>query len=70
MPNKRLIELRKNHNLTQEQLGNIIGVKQSTIAYIENGTNDPRTWVKIKLARYFDVSIEWLFFDQLYDFKS
>lgn len=61
--NQRLVKLREDACLTQEKLARKIGVSQSMIARIEAGERDPRTHVKIALARYFNVSIEWLFFE-------
>lgn len=50
-------KLRKNHNLTQEQLGDILGVQKSAIAKYENGRveNLKRSTIQ-KMATYFNVS--------------
>jgi putative transcriptional regulator len=68
--NTRLIELRKKFNLTQDQLAEKIGVTQSTIAFYEAGTKDPGKQNKIKLAQYFGVTVEYLFYELYYDFQS
>lgn len=50
-------KLRKDHNLTQEQLGDILGVQKSAIAKYENGRveNLKRSTIQ-KMATYFNVS--------------
>ena len=63
MENKRLKKAREKRNLTQEQLANIIGISQSMIARIEAGQREPRTPVKLKLARFFGTTVEWLFYE-------
>jgi putative transcriptional regulator len=70
MKNVRLINLRKKHDLTQEELANIVNTSQSNIARIEAGERDPRKNLKIKIAKLFDVSVEWLFYEQIDDLKS
>ena len=70
VPNHRLEKLRKNAKLSQKQLADKIGVSQSMIARIEAGERDPRTDIKIKLASFFNVSVEWLFYEHLYDQRS
>ena len=70
VPNKRLEELRKTANLSQQQLADRVGVSQSMIARIEAGERDPRTDIKIKLATFFSVSVEWLFYEILYDHQT
>lgn len=66
-PNNRLIQLRSNNKLSQEELAENVGISQSMIARIESGERDPGTGTKIKMAQYFKVSVEWLFYEQLYD---
>ncbi len=51
-------ELRKEHNLTQEQLAEIVGVTNRSISRWENGVNMPDFDLVIELTNYFDVSIE------------
>lgn len=62
MKNERLIMLREKAGLTQEELASRIGVTQSSIAYYESGKREPSTKTAIKIARYFGVSVEWIFF--------
>ncbi len=70
LPNKRLIELREKANLSQKNLADMIGISQSMIARIETGEREPRKHIKIKLARFFKVSVEWLFYEDNYDLWS
>lgn len=65
--NMRLIELREAANLTQEQLAEAIGVSQSMIARIEAGSREPKRAIKIALAKFFKVSVELLFYEQVND---
>jgi transcriptional regulator with XRE-family HTH domain len=56
---KRLLKLRKEKHMTQEQVGQIIGVRKTAISRYENGREaDYDTLVKI--AQYFDVSTDYL----------
>lgn len=59
MLDKRLILLRKEKALTQEQVADIINVSRQTYASYENGVN-PGLEAVIKLAKYFEVSIDYL----------
>jgi DNA-binding XRE family transcriptional regulator len=65
LKNQRLIELREKAGLTQEQLAKVIGISQSMIARIENGDREPRKMTKIQLAKFFGVTVEWLFYEQV-----
>lgn len=70
MKNQRLIELREKSELTQDQLAEKVGVSQSMVARIESGDREPRKKVKIELARLFNVTVEWLFYEQIHDLRS
>ena len=56
----RIKELRKQHNLTQEQLGQVIGVSKYSILLYEKGKNYPDVRGLIGLADYFEVSTDYL----------
>lgn len=56
----RLKDLREEHNLTQKELGALVGVAQSNINRWENGTVCPSADFVVKLADYFDVSTDYL----------
>lgn len=53
-----LKELRKEKNLTQEQLAEMLGVTNRSVSRWENGVNMPDFDLVIEIARYYDVSIE------------
>ena len=53
-----LKELRKEQNLTQEQLAEVVGVTNRSISRWENVVNMPDFDLVIELTNYFEVSIE------------
>lgn len=57
----RLRELRKNKALTQEELGKAVGVTRQTIISIENQAYIPTTLLSLKIAKYFKVPLEKIF---------
>lgn len=59
--NRKLIELREEAGITQEELANRINVGRSTISGYENGTTQPSYAVLILLADYFGVNLDYLF---------
>lgn len=52
-----LAELRKEKKLTQEQLGQQIGVTNKTVSRWENGNNMPPVEMLLELSKLYDVSI-------------
>ena len=57
----RLRKLRKNTNLTQEELGKMLGVAKNTISYWESGDSQPSVETIIEIADIFKVSTDYLF---------
>lgn len=53
-----LKELRKEKQMTQEQLAEVFGVSNRSISRWENGVNMPDFDLVIEIANYYDVSIE------------
>ena len=53
-----LRELRKEKNLTQEQLAEILGVSGRTVSRWETGSNMPDLSIMIELADYYDIDIK------------
>ena len=53
---KNLKELRKEHNLTQEDLGNILGVTRIMVSYYEIGRSVPSFQVLEKIIKYFKIN--------------
>ena len=60
----KLKELRLNKNLTQTQLAKEFKVTQKTIANYETGTTQPTFDILIKIANYFNVSLDYLLENQ------
>ena len=56
----RLRDLREDHDLTQTKLAKILGMSQTGYSKYETGENDVPTAVLIKLARYYNTSIDFL----------
>ena len=56
----RLKELRKEHNLTQEEIGDFCKVGKTTISNWENNITQPPFEIVKKLAEYFGVTIDYL----------
>ena len=50
-------KVRKEKKLTQEQLGNLVGVKKAQISKIENSLNDARFETILKVFRALNVKI-------------
>lgn len=59
---EKLKDLRIEKNLTQEELAKIIGVGVSAISMYEQGNRVPRDEIKIKLAKFFNKSVQEIFF--------
>lgn len=58
---EKLIHLRGNK--TQKEVSEAIGISTSTLGMYETGERIPRDEIKKKIAKYYDVSIEYLFFE-------
>jgi putative transcriptional regulator len=48
--------------ITQEDLASTLGVTRQTILAIENGKYNPSLELAFKIAKYFETSIEKIFF--------
>ena len=60
-----LKKLRFEHGqITQQALANAVGVTRLTIHSIENGKFNPSTLLALKIARFFGVDLEEVFFIQ------
>lgn len=57
---RRLLVLRKNKDITQEELGRQIGVGKTTISNYETGYSSPDSDTLTKLADIFGVSTDYL----------
>lgn len=56
----RIRGLRNEFNLTQEELGKIVGQTKSNISKYETGALEPGNDTLIKIAKYFNVSLDYL----------
>lgn len=56
----RIKELRKEINISQQQLANAIGVSQKAIDFWEKGINEPKASYIISLVQFFKVSTDYL----------
>lgn len=57
---KMLRILRKNKGLSMKELGEIIGVAESTVSQYETGKREPDFETLLKLGEYFNVSVDYL----------
>ena len=57
---KNLKLLRKQHNLSQKEIGNIFHASQNTVSQWENCTRKPSYDIIQEIADYFDVSVDYL----------
>ena len=55
---KKLKELRLEKGLSQQALGKELGFCNQTVSFWESGSREPDLDTLIKIAKYFDVSIE------------
>ena len=56
----RLKELRSEANLSQKSLANAIGVSQKAIDFWEKDINEPKASYIVLLAKFFEVSADYL----------
>lgn len=57
---EKLKSLRKEKNLGQIELAKELGVSKGTISLWENGLREPTMSSLIRIAKFFDVSIDFL----------
>ena len=56
--NERIASVRKAAGLTQEQLGELVGVSRQAVSKWESGASDPSTSNLLALAKLYGVSAE------------
>lgn len=59
--NNRLEEIRKEREITQEELAAVLQVSRQTISSLEKGRYNPSIILAFKIARYFNMQIEEIF---------
>ncbi len=57
---KRLIELRKEKNITQKELAKNIGCTDSAVSLWELGTSEPKASYIFAIAKYFNITSDYL----------
>lgn len=57
---KNLKKLREQHNLTQREMADILGIQRPTYTRYETEERQPDFDLVIKIAQYFDVSVDYL----------
>ncbi|MCL2841344.1 MAG: helix-turn-helix domain-containing protein [Defluviitaleaceae bacterium] len=60
MIGERLKAIRRRKRISQETLGEIVGVQKTTISLYESGKSNPSDMVKTEISRYFNVSLDYL----------
>jgi len=54
-------DYRNKNKITQEELANAVGVTRQTIIAIEKGNYTPSVLLALKIAKYFNTTVEKLF---------
>ena len=54
-------DYRSENKVTQEELGKAVGVTRQTIIAIEKGNYTPSVLLALKIAKYFNITVEKLF---------
>lgn len=60
MLGERLAFLRRRENISQKELGDKLNISHYTISSYEKGRSEPSDELKVRLARYFDVTLDYL----------
>lgn len=56
----KLLNLRKENNLSLDALGKILGISNQAVSLLEKGKRSPSFEVFYAISDYFDVSSDWL----------
>ena len=57
---RRIRDLREDRDLTQKKVADMLGMSQTGYSKYETGENDIPTAILIKLARFYNTSIDYL----------
>lgn len=57
---RRIRDLREDHDLTQEQLVQQLGMHKTTYTNYEQGKREPPFWLMIRLAKFYNVTLDYL----------
>jgi len=61
----KIKEYRAKHNIKQEELASLVGVRRETIGKLENGKYNPSLKLAMDIAKAFNITVEELF--EFYD---
>lgn len=61
MVKTRIKEYRTKHNMKQDELAKLVGVRRETIYHLEKGKYNPSLVLAYSIAKVFGVSIEEIF---------
>ena len=72
MIGERLQEIRKDKNMTQQQLADIVDVSFHTISSYERDRSEPNDEIKIRIAQTLDISLDYLLglIDESHSYKA
>jgi transcriptional regulator with XRE-family HTH domain len=62
---RRIKQLREGHHLSTRELGDLVGVRESSISRYENGIREPGLLIAKRIADYFGVTVEYLSGDDI-----
>ncbi|AAM05669.1 transcriptional regulator, Hth-3 family [Methanosarcina acetivorans C2A] len=65
----RIKEFRARHDLTQEALAKIVGVRRETVVFLEKGKYNPSLKLAYRIARALDTTLDELFIFEDSDFE-
>ena len=57
---RRLEDLRTDHDLTQQQVAELLGIQREVYRRYEKGTRDLPLWALIRLAEYYRCSSDYI----------
>ena len=60
MLGERLAYLRRREGISQKELGKKLNISHYTISSYEKGRSEPNDEIKIRIAQYFNVSLDYL----------
>ncbi|MGM7684664.1 helix-turn-helix transcriptional regulator [Cytobacillus sp. Hm23] len=52
-------------NREQKEIAKLLNIKDSTMSSYELGTRTPPDEIKLRIASFYGVSVEWLFFSHI-----
>lgn len=57
---KRLKMLRESKGMTQQAVADVLEIAKNTYAHYEDGSNEPRINIIVKIAQYYGITVDWL----------